>query len=129
MSLKEDYRFRETNTAAKAPTHNNKGVAYFFLGEKTDKAEQAYEKALESLLPSLGAKHNSVLTVRANLAFVEESKNNFQKAQKAFEICIQSKLPLVGSMHPDIADCREGLALALEGQKKHSEALSNESGS
>ena len=24
-------------------THNNKGVAYFFLGE-TDKAEQAYEK-------------------------------------------------------------------------------------
>ena len=35
-------------------THNNTGVAYFFLGE-TEKAEQAYEKALESLLPSLGA--------------------------------------------------------------------------
>ena len=103
-------------------THNNTGVAYFFLGE-TEKAEQAYEKALESLLPSLGARHNDVLTVKANLAFVEESKNNFKKAQKAFELCIQSKLPLVGSKHPDIADCREGLALALEGQKKHVEAL------
>jgi len=103
-------------------THNNTGVAYFFLGE-TEKAEKAYEKALESLLPSLGARHNDVLTVQANLAFVEESKNNFKKAQKAFELCIQSKLPLVGSKHPDIADCREGLALALEGQEKHEEAL------
>ena len=61
--------------------------------------------------------------MKANLAFVEESKNNFKKAQKAFELCIQSKAPLIGSKHPDIADYREGLALALEGQKKHVEAL------
>jgi tetratricopeptide (TPR) repeat protein len=103
-------------------THNNTGVAYFFLGE-TDKAEKAYQKALDSLLPSLGARHIDVLTIQANIAFVEESKNNYKKAQKAFELCIQSKLPLVGSKHLDIADCREGLALALEGQEKHVEAL------
>ena len=103
-------------------THNNSGVAYFYLGE-TQKAEEAFGRALESLLPTVGAKHPDVLTVQANLAFVDESKNRFKKAEKAFLLCIQGKLPVVGSKHPDIADCREGLALALEGQQKHKEAM------
>ena len=103
-------------------THNNTGVAYYYLGE-TGKAKKAYEKALESLLPALGAKHRDVLTVQANLAFAEESTNQFKKAQKTFEQCIKSKLPMVGAKHTEIADCREGLALTLEGQQKHAEAL------
>ena len=103
-------------------THNNTGVAYYYLGE-TNKAKKAYEKAMESLLPALGAKHRDVLTVQTNLAFVEESTNQFKKAQKTFEECIKSKLPMVGAKHTEIADCREGLALTLEGQEKHEKAL------
>ena len=103
-------------------THNNTGVAYYYLGE-TGKAKKAYEKALESLLPALGADHREVLTVQTNLAFVEESKNQFKQAQKTFEQCIKSKLPMVGAKHTEIADCREGLALTLVGQEKHEEAL------
>ena len=78
-------------------------------------------KKLESLLPSL-EHDNDVLTVKANLAFIEESKNNFKKAQKASRALHSIKVPLIGSKHPDIADCREE-ALSAEGQEKHDEAL------
>ena len=79
--------------------------------------------ALQSLLPALGANHRDVKTVETNLAFIDESKNQFKKAQKSFEQLIKAKLPLVGAKHTEIADCREGLALSLLGQRKYAEAL------
>jgi tetratricopeptide (TPR) repeat protein len=101
---------------------NNLGVALYFLGEN-EQAEDAYEKAIQVLLPAVGAKHPDILTVKTNLAFIAEAKNNYKKAEKSFRELLKLKLPIVGANHPDLANCQEGLALALEGQEKHEEAL------
>ena len=98
------------------------GVALYFSGEN-EQAEEAYDKAIKILLPAIGAQHPDLLTVNTNLAFIEETKNNYKQAEKSFRELLRKKLPLVGANHTDLADCQEGLALALEGQEKHEEAL------
>ena len=62
-------------------TWNNLGVALYFLGEN-ENAEEAYKKAIQVLLPAVGAKHPDILTVKTNLAFIAEAKNNYKQAEK-----------------------------------------------
>ena len=100
------------------------GVALYYLGEN-EQAQEAYEKGKKILLPAVGANHPDIFSIETNLAFIQESKNNFKKAEKSFRDLLQKKLPSFGANHSGLADCYEGLALSLEGLEKHDDALKN----
>ncbi|WCR58332.1 tetratricopeptide repeat protein [Wolbachia endosymbiont of Ctenocephalides felis wCfeJ] len=92
---------------------------------KYNKAQQAYQEALDIQKVVLGPNHSDTLDTRHNMAVVLEKQGKYSEALEIYQTVfdIQKRKDVLGPNHPYALMVRHNMAVVLSKQGKYSEAF------